>query len=910
MRLFIRILTFFVFIVFLGACTGREVTFITLKDTSQREKYGIEKLVDAIMDAGMNVEQEQAALFSSKKQTIIIGALNDTAFVNLCNNIGFTFDYVPGKEGYIIKSQDNKVVVGGSDASGILYGCLELAGRIKKSKKIPKDLDFIDQPEMVLRGACIGLQKTTYLPGRDVYEYPYTPDNFPWFYNKELWIKYLDMLVENRMNSLYLWNGHPFASLVKLDDYPFAVEVDDSTFALNEEMFGFLTEEANKRGIWVIQMFYNIIVSKPFAEHFNIETQDRGRAIDPIISDYTRKSIAAFIEKYPNVGLMVCLGEAMGEVDDDIEWFTKTIIPGVQDGIKALGLLHEPPIILRGHDTKPDSVMKVALPLYHNLYTTQKYNGESLTTYQPRGNWASVHQELSKLGSVHISNVHILANLEPFRYGAADFIQKCVIAMHDIQGAKGLHLYPQASYWDWPYTADNTNPRLYQVDRDWVWYKAWGRYAWNCRRDSLEEHTYWTEELGNYYGCGEYGSDIIEAYNEMGQIAPKLLRRFGITDGNRQTLLLGMFMSQLVNPYKWRVYSSFYNSNGPEGEILIDYVEKEWKGEAHIGETPPQIIEEVVQNGRNALEAIEKAAPHVKKHNAEFARLKNDVYCYNAIANFFSEKVQAAMLVLRYKYSSDVNDLEMALPHVEKSVSHYEDLVNLTKDTYLYANSMQTKQRRIPIDGTDGKYKSWIELLPLYQDEMENFRNNITTLKSEGGAVKADPLPLKAAQVEILNKSYGMFPLKKGQKVYTDENYVIEGICPEMQNLKGIRVSYKAQQEEGTTIWFKNDKPVKVVVGFFNGHSYKILQPPSLETDASANNRGQTDIRIANAMDIPGLYPVNIYTYKYEAGENELKLGKGIVLVLGFIGGDEEIIMRDAGLGTGDTNQGVDWLFY
>ena len=32
------------------------------------------------------------------------------------------------------------------------------------------------------------------------------------------------MLVENRMNSLYLWNGHPFASLVKLEEYPFAVE--------------------------------------------------------------------------------------------------------------------------------------------------------------------------------------------------------------------------------------------------------------------------------------------------------------------------------------------------------------------------------------------------------------------------------------------------------------------------------------------------------------------------------------------------------------------------------------------------------------------------------------------------------------------------------------------------------------
>jgi len=55
-----------------------------------------------------------------------------------------------------------------------------------------------------------------------VYEYPYTPETFPWFYDKALWIKYLDMLTENRINSLYLWSGHPFASLVKLKDYPYA----------------------------------------------------------------------------------------------------------------------------------------------------------------------------------------------------------------------------------------------------------------------------------------------------------------------------------------------------------------------------------------------------------------------------------------------------------------------------------------------------------------------------------------------------------------------------------------------------------------------------------------------------------------------------------------------------------------
>ncbi|HYH55228.1 MAG TPA: hypothetical protein VD772_01370, partial [Anseongella sp.] len=441
--------------------------------------------------------------------------------------------------------------------------------------------------------------------------------------------------------------------------------------------------------------------------------------------------------------------------------FTKTIIPGVKDGLKALGETREPPILLRAHDTDASRVMEAALPLYKNLYTMHKYNGESLTTYQPRGPWSQIHKDLSALGSVHISNVHILANLEPFRYGSPDFIQKSVLAMHQVHGANGLHLYPQASYWDWPYTADKTDPRLLQIDRDWIWYRAWARYAWDSGRDRAAEVAYWTGQLGDFYGCGEYGQGILKAYEEAGEIAPKLLRRFGITEGNRQTLLLGMFMSQLVNPYKWRVYPGFYESCGPVGEILVDYAEKEWEGQPHTGETPPQIIREVTEHGRLAVEAIEKAAPHVKENQAEFERLKNDMYCYRAFANFFAEKVNAALHILRYRYSQDAADLEKAVPLLEKSLGHYEELVRLTKDAYLYANSMQTAQRRIPIGGDDGKNKTWEELLPHYRRELEDLRKNIRLLQSkEAGEIRQESEPWQAARVELLQPARGLIPLE------------------------------------------------------------------------------------------------------------------------------------------------------
>jgi hypothetical protein len=901
------------FLCFYVSFSSAQSVLIVRDGKAPRVLFGAEKVSQTLKSNGYEVTFSDKLPKKYSNKVIVIGAMGTGNWKQ--NTASFTLDEskLTKKEGFQISTQKNIIFIEGMDASGALYGSLELAERIKTSGKLPEIINVNQNPEMVLRGTCIGVQKMDYLPGRGVYEYPYTPKSFPWFYDKKLWTEYLDMMVDNRLNSLYLWNGHPFASLVRVKEYPFAVEVSDEDFKKNEEIFKFLTEEANKRGIWVIQMFYNIIVSKPFAEHYNIKTQDRQRPITPLIADYTKKSITAFIEKYPNVGLLVALGEAMNTVEDDVEWFTKTIIPGVKEGLEALGTTEEPPIILRSHDTDAPVVMEKALPLYKNLYTMSKYNGESLTTYEPRGPWAETHRQLSSLGSIHISNVHILANLEPFRYGSPDFIQKSIKAMHNVHGANALHLYPQTSYWDWPYTADKAEPRLLEMERDWIWYKAWARYAWESNRDRKEEISFWSSQLASKFGTDtESANQILKAYEELCEIAPKTLRRFGITEGNRQTLLLGMFESQLVNPAKWRVYPGFHESCGPIGELLIDYAEKEWNKQPHVGETPTQIISEITKHGELAVEAINKASANVTQDKAEFERLKNDAYCYKAFADCFSEKVKAAILVLRYSHSNDIADLEKALPHLEKSYTYYEELVKLTKDTYLYANSMQTAQRRIPIGGDDGFNKTWVEMLPHYERELANFKRNLALLKSskDGKVDKVEGKPWQNADVKVLNKNTTTYAVKNGTKVYGTAISEVTKVAPELQNLKGVAFEEIGQNENGTRLKFQNKKVVKVVIGYFNSAQKRFLLPPSLETNAAGNTYGQAEVILANAMNLQELPRVNIHTYTFQPGENELVLGKGKVLVLGFIDASQNINSRDVGYIGKDDKEAVDWLFY
>lgn len=811
------------------------------------------------------------------------------------------------QEGFTIKRKGKKIDIVGNDASGAIYGTNRLLEYFNQYGNLETPEIIVDTPEMKIRGACVGLQKTVYLPGHKVYEYPYTPENFPWFYDKELWIKYLDMLAADNMNAVFLWNGHPFASLVKLEDYPFAPEVDDATMEKNQEMFSFLTTEAQKRGIRVIQMFYNILVSKPFADHYGIVTQDRNRPITPLISDYTRKSIAAFIQKYPNVGFLVCLGEAMATIEDDVEWMTKTIIPGIKDGLKASGRTDVPPIILRSHDTDGPRVLEASLPLYKNIYTMTKYNGESLTTYEPGGPWGETQKQLSSVAPIHISNVHILANLEPWRWSSPTFTQKAVQAMHRVHGANGLHLYPQASYWDWPYTADKLpgGERLLQIDRDWMWYAAWGRYSWNCHRG--DDLAYWEKRLADYYGTDtNTAKRIIEAYDESGEIAPKLLRRFGITEGNRQTLLLGMKMSQLVNPYKYTVYEEFYQSCGPQGEKLIEYVEKEWKHEKHVGELPLDIVDQCVAHGDKAVAAISGLSDKITKNKDEFERLANDIECYKDFAYSFKYKVLAAQQALNYKWSKDISYLNKAVPLLEKSNSYYMQLVDKTKNAYYYANSMQTSQRRIPVGGDNGNFKTWEEMVPVYEEELASLKANIKMLESPQEQDNSKEVLVKAENAPVkLISNYKRIKLEKGAKLFENRDEAVDSLAPELEGLEALVMNRDTTRIVGGTVEFETDKPVKMLVGFFIDDQNKFASPPKLEIDATGNEFGQAEPVISNAISMSNMPIVNIHAYHLKPGHHTIRLPKGIIMVAGFTNTDLKI--RDAKL-NGLSNE-VDWLF-
>ena len=855
-----------------GWLKAETISIVILTNAAPRVEFGAEKLAEAL-----KVVKLDATIIHSEKGIgkIILNQPHDPS---------------EKPEAFRIYLSDvNSLVIISKDDSGTLYGCLELAKRIRDEGKLPATsvADFHDAPAMKLRGTCIGMQKTFILSGRHVYEYPYTPELFPWFYDKKLWTEYLDFLAANRMNTLYLWSGHPFASLVRLKDYPYAVEVPDDVFQKNQEQFRWLAQECDKRGIWLVQMFYNIIVSKPFAETNGISTQLS--APTPLVADYTRKSIAEFVKEFPNVGLMLCLGEALQGTDNQIEWATKTILPGVLDGMKAAGLKEQPPVVIRTHAMDAEAIMPACYQVYSNLFTETKYNGESLTTWEPRGKDAETHRAMAKLGS-HLVNIHILSNLEPFRYGDTEFIRKSVLASRDRLGASGIHLYP-LSYWNWPYAPDIADPPLLQWQRDRIWFEAWARYAWNPDVNTNEDRAYWISQIADFYGDPNAAEKILDAYNNSGEVAPRLIRRFGITEGNRQTLSLGMTLDQLVNPNKYGAIEDLWLSQAPPGERLDEFVKKEWNHAAHIGETPETIIAEVLDESSNAVVAANAAETLVTKNRDEFERLKNDTLCIQAMAENYSAKVKAAELVLRYNYSHDISDMENAKKFLAESFADYQKLVALTENTYRYANSMQTSQRKIPVSGGvkgHGTNYLWSQLEPLYKTEMENFQAKVAALKQSTNVVAAVDesavKPWPTAQFKLISTNAETYKIEVGAKVFTDRNFVIQTLELELNGLTGIRFSHEAAKEGLPPIEFEASEPVYVLVGYFDSDKKAWLQVPKLEFAAQADERGGVDTVLENAATISSSPNVNLHAFRFGAGKQKLELiGKGSFVILGVV---------------------------
>src|SRR5687767_2803198 len=136
-----------------GAATGVEID----PGAAPRVRYGADRLNAAL-----------AAVPGARH--VVVGSVSGGAIRQLLDDSKLKLQPgEPGREGYVIATlPDGTTAVVGGDDSGAMYGCLDLARRVRASAALPRSLHVSTRPAFVLRGPCIGMQKTNLLPGRKV----------------------------------------------------------------------------------------------------------------------------------------------------------------------------------------------------------------------------------------------------------------------------------------------------------------------------------------------------------------------------------------------------------------------------------------------------------------------------------------------------------------------------------------------------------------------------------------------------------------------------------------------------------------------------------------------------------------------------------------------------------------------
>ncbi len=699
---------------------GIEASFHVEAPDAPCAAWGIEKLKAAFAEAGVDIVAEGGTAIRIAADPASITAESSR------KPEGFQLTVKPPVSRSIIRADG--VYIAGYDAPGLMYGCLELARRVREAKGLPDQADVAEAPAMTLRGTCILLMKL------GLYDYPVTPAEFPFFYDKTLWAEYLDFLAENRFNYIAFWNGHPFDYFVKLDKYPEAQDgLEAGLLERNHEMLMWLAREAEKRNIWLMFEFYNIHVSVYFAKAHNLPEHGISEPT-PLLRDYTGYCIERFVSEFPSVGLYICPGESL-KLEHTPDWINDVIFAAVKRSGKT------PPIMVRswGIDLKH---MKEVVGNYPRLYTERKFNVEMIadTEIDPdNADWA-------KLSGNHVVNIHCMGNLEPFRWSPPSYIQKCVQSSVNA-GATGIHLYPRKA-WRWPYGCDKTDKPELQWNRDWMWFEAWGRYAWNANRDAKTEKAYWVDRLAKRFGANA-APHVLNAYEAGADVLPGIQRLVWLGNDNHTIVGAGITLEQLQTAKGIPFLDLRDTSRISEYITVCRRLTNRDALKSGAKPSPGNPVEFLARKTMEAQRAVWEAAAAfigADESDRELQSLVSDVQAIQYVAKFYHHKLQAA--VSKALADADVNVSKNAascVTHLASSLNDFRNLASLTKSTY---ESMSDVPAWNPSKSLPCPYH-WSDILPLFEKE---FKDTTDALKAK--IDKAADLELLAAAADLDGRNF------------------------------------------------------------------------------------------------------------------------------------------------------------
>ena len=664
-------LPFIILIFLLVSCRANEHTSVSiaLDDTLQTElNYALERLEATLARQGMTlrfIEDENAAADLTAR-LITEGSRADGEV----------------DDGFELTKSSGNFALLAPHRRGLMYGLLHIAASLDHGQTWRELEAYSVSAQYPFRAIKFNLPWFAYRSGENLSLHMETARDL------EYWASFLDMMVENKFNTLTLWNLHPYMYMVQSKSFPEASPFTEEEMTAWRSFWNALFRMAKTRGIDTYIVNWNIFVSEEFSRAYNIAEYSESSGFwgdgesNELIEQYTREMVAQTIDEYPDLtGIGLTLGERMGGMtsEERRDWIDRTIIAGFKSAKRRARLIYRAP--LSAGTSSHGTVSVTTERLTRN--TIENMGLDENVWIEFKFNWSHAHSA-PKVQIVHggmltdtyweplsdkYKGVWTMRNEDFFvmRWAQPDFIRDFI--RHNSQPYIGGALIGSETYIpakDY-ITRDEHRTWNYAFERQWLFYKVWG----NLLYDKNIPDAFFAASLAHKFDLDD-GSALLNAW------------KLGSMNANRMaSFFRGTWDATLYTEGFTSIGGHFINLNQFIGHPVLDssyvniedFVDGDFDPSRHV--TPLELADRTEEESQSALEIVET----IESENPSKALQieLTDIKFWAQHGLYFADKIRGGVALQKFRRDGKQPDQEAAIQALERALDHWNHMVTLAE---------------------------------------------------------------------------------------------------------------------------------------------------------------------------------------------------------------------------------------
>jgi len=675
-----------------------KISIITDSDLGENANHGLNKLTETLLSKQIEFEKVASISEAQAPEILLIGKSTGNGQVAQLlksenHNVPQMSEALTIRK--VSKANQTLYIIGGYDSKGIMYGLLDVASRISWSDDSSKPMQFVkeitSQPNIKERGIAMYTMHRRYWESR--------------FYDENFWIRYFDMMSQNRLNMLEIlfgyenggWMAPCYPYFFNVEGYP-DVKMQDITAEQqlrNVNTMNHIIDLAHERGIGIRLGIWDHIYRGGVQAGGNPDFEyDPNHALpwqvtgldSTNLNDYTKVAFAKFLKTFPTLdAILFKTNNESGLKTSELHEFSLNFFKTVKETAPDMMIdIHSKGIT--------DVLIQSAIDMGLKFKIAPKFWMEQLgLPFSPthvnkqdqknrRHGYADMlrypqhYQMLWKLWNGGTNRAWLWGDSEYVRrfaescqlYNSSAFAvyepmaTKMESQPHDMEPFELLN--PPYQYYD------------YEFERYWYFFQLYGQIGYDLNVSS----DIWDKEFEKRFGATT-GATVQSALNMASWALPRIIAAcypysfFPTTSAWPEKQRLGdLPLYATAEGSDIQQFASY----DEEAQVLLGLLETA----KTLPSTTSLWLEQLSKDIQQKISEAQKTIG--TQENKEFNSTMVDLNMISNLALYHSRRIPAAISYCLFLRTQDIKALDAAIAHEQHAIEAWKEIVNAAGDVY------------------------------------------------------------------------------------------------------------------------------------------------------------------------------------------------------------------------------------